>query len=123
MKDITRRSFMKGSGGIAVLAIIPKLPFQRNTRDDKKEEAINNVWAKANYENNLRNDVSDLMKEYDIKIAYSEKNNMSEVYCINHKTLHRAIKENNIPIQHIQFMKEMLKEDVFKRGSYMRFIA
>lgn len=125
MEKITRRSFMKGLAGTVGLGAVPS--FGAITSTPKKQERTY-AWSTAIEEevikeNNLRNELSGLMKEYDIKIIYSEKSDMSKACLIDDKQLHKYIEKLDIPVEHLELMKDMLKEDVFKRGSYVRFIA
>jgi len=81
MKNITRRSFMKGAGGIAALCTVPS--FGAVTSKQKKQERAY-AWSEETQEEAiLRNEVSDLMKKTKMNIEYYPRALASASHIIN----------------------------------------
>ena len=91
MKNITRRSFMKGAGGIAALCTVPSIAFTGETKEDK-----------------LRKEVSGLMEEADMCVRYQQDNPTPSIQLIDPKQIIKA----DIPIKKLYETKRRLIEHV-----------
>ena len=101
MKDITRRDCLKGLAASVGLGVVPSI-----TKATKKQE-INYAWGEAIKENNLRNEVSGLMKKNNLRIEYHKGSKfLSAVRSINY----RKIKGFDMPIEKLYETKDRLKK-------------
>ena len=128
---------MKRAGGVVALGAVPSIAhaiskheingalaqgikeYHENiTRiiDDAnkiKEQEINEAWAKAIPENNLRTEIYDAMKrnsnEPDNRVIYHRKSDYSTIILTDHENINKKITNFNIPIGHLEIIRDIAK--------------
>lgn len=86
MIKITRRNFIRGIGGLAGIANLIIVPTTLYSNDNSKNIKLEKDWDEAIKENNLREEVSGLMKETNFSVDY-RKSFSSSVRRINYKEI------------------------------------
>jgi len=113
MENITRRDFMKDLGVLAALAASPLKALG--------EIELNLDWDEAIKENNLRKEVSELMKETNFRIEYHNGESViSAVRMIDYK----KIIGFDMPVEKLYEIKNTINswEDSCKKWSGMIFV-
>lgn len=108
MKDLTRRVFMKQLGAIAALVTTPLKSFGAIE--------LNLDWDEAIKEDNLREEVSYLMKKYDVFIFHIQRYYKTPVKTFNDVRIGMCrveperVKGHDIPFEILSDIKEHLKK-------------
>jgi len=101
MGDLTRRSFIEKTLGVIVIGSVAKVSF-----GNSRESEINRAWGQAIKENNLKDEVSALMKKNKATIGYfTGYGNLSVRQDLNH----RNIVGYDMPIKNLEYIKEQLE--------------
>lgn len=108
MKDLTRRVFMKQLGAIAALVATPLKSL--------RAIELNLDWDEAIKEDNLREEVSSLMKKYDVFLFHIQRyfntpvKDFEDVRVRMSRVEPERVKGYNIPFEVLSDIKEHLKK-------------
>ncbi len=115
-QNITRRSFMKGTGLVgATLGITSSTIFGKsseNSRENKTNQVCeyNKDWDEAIKTNSLKREISGLMDDVNMYVRYYQEKPIPSIQLIDSKQIIGA----NIPIKKLYEIKRRLIEHVNK---------